>query len=148
MFTGRRFDSETGLYYYRARYYSPQLRRFIEPDPIGFAGGMNLYAYVGNDPGNATDLYGLFAEWYTGVTGMKAHRLFFEWAEDEYPRNELKFDRALRTFGLGISMNRPDVIDLKLRKIYELKPITHMKSDALTRRDMTQLDRYLSKTMN
>jgi RHS repeat-associated protein len=46
----------TGLYYYRARYYHPQLQRFISEDPIGFAGGdANLHAYVGNDPVNATD---------------------------------------------------------------------------------------------
>ena len=45
---------------YRNRYYSPGLRRFIEPDPIGFEGGMNLYAYVGNDPVNAIDPWGLW----------------------------------------------------------------------------------------
>ena len=45
---------------YRVRYYSPQLRRFIEPDPVDFEGGMNLYAYVGNDPANAVDPWGLF----------------------------------------------------------------------------------------
>jgi RHS repeat-associated protein len=49
-FTGRENDG-TGLYYYRARYYSPTLQRFISEDPLGFAGGdLNLYAYTGNDP--------------------------------------------------------------------------------------------------
>jgi RHS repeat-associated protein len=48
--TGRENDG-TGLYYYRARYYSPTLQRFLGEDPIGFAGGdVNLYAYVGNNP--------------------------------------------------------------------------------------------------
>jgi len=52
IFTGRRFDPETSdatnqMYFYRARYYSPTPGRFISRDPIGYAGGMNLYEYVG-----------------------------------------------------------------------------------------------------
>ena len=57
-YTGRENDG-TGLYYYRSRYYSPGLQRFISQDPIGFAGGdTNLYAYVGNNPVNLTDPFG------------------------------------------------------------------------------------------
>ncbi len=54
-FTGRENDG-TGLDYYRARYYSPTLQRFISEDPLGFGGGdPNLYAYAGNDPIDLTD---------------------------------------------------------------------------------------------
>ena len=48
-YTGRENDG-TGLYYYRARYYSPELQRFISEDPIGLSGGINFYAYVKNRP--------------------------------------------------------------------------------------------------
>ncbi len=49
-FTGRENDG-TGLYFYRARYYSPQLQRFVADDSWGFAGGdVNLSAYVGDNP--------------------------------------------------------------------------------------------------
>ncbi|MCZ0932803.1 MAG: RHS repeat-associated core domain-containing protein, partial [Oligoflexia bacterium] len=50
-FTGREHDSETGLHYHRARYYSPELARWINEDPIEFnSGDMNLYRYVENNP--------------------------------------------------------------------------------------------------
>jgi RHS repeat-associated protein len=59
-YTGQRIDPETnGLYYYRARHYSPALGRFMQTDPIGYAGGNHLYAYVGNDPLNLIDPLGL-----------------------------------------------------------------------------------------
>jgi RHS repeat-associated protein len=58
-FTGREWDSETGLYFYRARYYDPGTTRFLSEDPIGLEGGVNLYTYVGNDPVSFNDPYGL-----------------------------------------------------------------------------------------
>ena len=58
-FSGRE-DDGTGLMYYRARYYHPQLQRFISEDPIGFIGGdANLYAYVENNPIQFSDRMGL-----------------------------------------------------------------------------------------
>ena len=48
-YTGQRYDSETGLYYYKARHYNPATGRFLQPDPIGYAAGMNMYGYVHND---------------------------------------------------------------------------------------------------
>jgi len=58
-FTGREWDKETGLYYYRARYYDPMEGRFISKDPIGFSGGINLYSYTAENPINYTDPFGL-----------------------------------------------------------------------------------------
>jgi RHS repeat-associated protein len=58
-YTGRENDG-TGLYYYRARYYDPVLKRFISEDPIGLSGGdTNLNAYVNGDPVNFVDPHGL-----------------------------------------------------------------------------------------
>ena len=54
-YAGREFDSETGLYYMRARYFDPQTGRFLSEDPIEFRGGKNFYAYVGNNAVNETD---------------------------------------------------------------------------------------------
>jgi RHS repeat-associated protein len=54
-YTGQTWLSELGMYYYKARIYSPTLGRFLQTDPIGYGDGMNMYAYVGGDPVNGTD---------------------------------------------------------------------------------------------
>jgi RHS repeat-associated protein len=60
-YVGREFDSETTLYFMRARYFDPKTGRFLSEDPIGFNGGNNFYAYVENDPADQSDPFGLCA---------------------------------------------------------------------------------------
>jgi RHS repeat-associated protein len=57
--TGREYDGETGWYYFRARYYDPNVRRFVQEDPIGYGGGGNLYAYAAGGPLQARDPSGM-----------------------------------------------------------------------------------------
>jgi RHS repeat-associated protein len=54
-YTGREFDSETGIYYYRARYFDPSAGRFLSEDPARLRGGVNFYAYTRNRPVLLTD---------------------------------------------------------------------------------------------
>jgi RHS repeat-associated protein len=83
-YAGYRYDSETGLYYMPARYYSPALGRFLQADPSGVQGGLNLYAYAENDPVNLADPTGLTPDgggiaitlsesvptWFMGIFGV------------------------------------------------------------------------------
>ncbi|MBZ5722959.1 MAG: RHS repeat-associated core domain-containing protein, partial [Acidobacteriia bacterium] len=83
-YSGREVDSETGIYYHRARYYDQNIGRFFSEDPIRFRGGVNFYRYVANNPVSLTDPSGLkvskccrttqvnwFVDFLSGVTGFK-----------------------------------------------------------------------------
>ena len=101
-YDGYRYDPETGLYHTGARYYDPRLGRFLQPDPIGQAGGVNLYAYVGNDPLNGTDpsgLWGIFGSW--GLTGVVKRRLE---KSRKYGERVIRAGRALAVVSFFIAM--------------------------------------------
>jgi RHS repeat-associated protein len=67
-YMGRELDRVSGLYYVRARWYDPEQGRFLSEDPIGLAGGMNMYAYVDNNPTNFTDPTGFCRRWIVELT--------------------------------------------------------------------------------
>ena len=78
-FTGREFDQVSGLYYYRARYYDPEIGRFIQEDPVSFVSGINLYAYVGNNPISFVDPNGREAiPWEAGSFGRTVGDIFYD----------------------------------------------------------------------
>ncbi|MBF8297237.1 MAG: repeat protein, partial [Bacteroidetes bacterium] len=65
-FSSKEYDPKTGLYYFGGRFYESNFQRFSNQDPIGEAGGINLYQFVGNDPVNNVDPFGFFDSWPTG----------------------------------------------------------------------------------
>jgi len=83
-YTGREWEPEAGMYFYRARFMNPRLGRWLSRDPIGENGGINLYGYVGNNPISYTDPLGLFlgtplsaGEWFGSAFSGAGEGLFY-----------------------------------------------------------------------
>ncbi len=88
LYTGREYDRGTGLYYYRARYYDLEIGRFISEDPLGFAAGINFYAYVNNNPINFNDPTGKLVTpetiWDVANVGIGSYSLTSNLREGNY----------------------------------------------------------------
>jgi len=88
-FSGAIYDAETGLYYHGARYRLPELGTFISPDPLGFLGGDNLYAFAHNDPLTWHDPDGqlahiLIGAGVGGALGAASYVLQWWWSGEEW----------------------------------------------------------------
>jgi RHS repeat-associated protein len=94
-YTGREFDSETGLYYYRARYYDPISARFISEDPSGFGGGDDFYVYTDENPATLNDPLGLQSSVSNALTTLR------NWASGLSNSSTLSGGRDLGQWGLG-----------------------------------------------
>lgn len=82
-----RFSSKrslSGLIYFGKRFYDPGLKRWLTPDPLGFADGRNLYAYVCNSPLNRLDLFGLAAVFSVGIAGEGKGKVEFRYGNFTY----------------------------------------------------------------
>jgi RHS repeat-associated protein len=146
-YTGREFDGETGLYYYRARYYDAGVGRFIGQDPIGFAAGdANLYRYVGNRPTQFIDPSGLRTEiyihegknWY-GHTAINVNGLVYTFGRYDGTRPSRGTGGAI---GEGYMYITKEDYYLKSKIFTNSEDQVHRYSLNLTSREEQEISKY------
>ncbi len=123
----RWYDGESGHYYFLHRYYDPRLGRWLSRDPIGEAGGFNLYAYCGNDPVNRHDPLGLSTK--LNIDGS------VEFYDDGFnSRTELLQIAALVNERNGLDAQREKLDRSKLRGLEGYDPLIRRQQDGLETR--------------
>ncbi|HYE32393.1 MAG TPA: RHS repeat-associated core domain-containing protein [Methylomirabilota bacterium] len=145
-YAGEQWDAELGMYYLRARYYHPDLGRFWtmdsfegnQTDPLS----LNKYLYAHANPVNMVDPSGFAVEPDFG-RGQDAHELFYVYC---ITRGITKyFDAEVGAVFPSINSRlRPDVLEKRKRRFFELKPISHESSSILSVEADLQIASYLT----
>lgn len=131
--SGQRYDQASGLYYNSSRDYDPSVGRYTQVDPIGLAGGISTFGYVGGNPIQATDPSGL--EWEPAgsevpgwmdriIVGQRVHQMFTVHVEG-------RGFQANNSFNGTFNRLRPDAFDVSARQVWELKPISNRDREDL-----------------
>jgi RHS repeat-associated protein len=108
-YTGREFDSETGTYEFRARYYGAGVGRFVGEDPARYLSGVNFYSYTDNNPVNETDPLGLFPgnkdKWW-GYNDNDFHKWWHRcyWTNMSYDGTREEVEAA---YEIWVSLGKP-----------------------------------------
>jgi RHS repeat-associated protein len=137
-YAGMFYLSDAGLYLTHYRAYDPNNARWLNRDPIGEQGGINLYAYVGGNPVNYTDSLGLVVD-PDPVGGMA----FGRWVHDVFSR-EIVTPQGLipnKTNDGLFNKYRPDAYDPIFSEIFELKPATCIEGPGRKKAE-NQLQKY------
>ena len=111
-------DTETDLYYYGYRYYSPSLGRWISRDPIDEQGGLNLYAFVNNDPVNKWDLYG-FSPYCVCIRAADDHAWIYVF--DMEKKTKATYSRYKKKWGNPPADSSGVLENMDLSRYYEVQ---------------------------
>jgi RHS repeat-associated protein len=150
-FHGRSYDAETGLMYFRNRYFDPEMGRFVTADPLGYVDGPSQYGFAGNDPVNSGDPLGLYetdvhfyAMYYlarvAGFSAREAREIGFasQYVDDDpYSEpflNTAKFFRPARDRVRALHFASPYSLPVEENNIYaRAAAVTAGRSGNLTR---------------
>ena len=138
-YTSRENDN-TGLYFYRARYYDPVLKRFINEDPIGLAGGLNTYGYVEGNPLSFIDPMGL---WITATYDQKTGNLYV-YDDTTGTMTTGSFESGGKPWGASIPNGDYDLLGHPDPDFFRLEPVDSSygdDTDSRTGRDKFRLHR-------